>query len=123
MYVIFRRIVPPHVLLLPLFAVVFVPPLLIATSQYLAFDRLREGFRYWRAWQHFRSHLRAGLLVIGYALLGLLLYQLVHAALPLAGPARGAAGVALDVVSSLVQLIGAHLMGQYVALAYARERA
>lgn len=112
----------PQVVISVLTAVVFTPPAVIASSQYIAFDRLREGFRYRQAWRRFRSHSRAGLRVVGYLLLAELLWVLVYAALTQLGSARTEAEVVLALLYAPLLLIGAHLQGQYVAVAYVRER-
>jgi hypothetical protein len=112
----------PQVLIALLTAVLFTPPTVIATSQYIAFDRLRDGFRYRQAWRRFRLHPSAGLRVVGYLLLGELLWVVVYAALSLLGPARNGAEVVFGVLYAPILLLVAHLQGQYVAVAYVRER-
>jgi hypothetical protein len=113
----------PHVLIPILSALMFTPLFFVVSAQYIAFDRLRDGFRYRQAWRRFRSHSRVGSRVIGYLLLGEAFYMLANSALAQLGLARVGAAVVVAVLYAPVLLLGAHLQGQYVAAAYAAERA
>jgi hypothetical protein len=113
----------PSVLIPILSAVMFTPLFCIFSVPYIAFDRLRDGFRYRQAWWRFRSNSRAGLRVIGYLLLGEAFYMLADAALAQLNTGRVGTAVVLAVLNAPVLLLGAHLQGQYVAIAYAAERA
>ena len=109
-------------LVVTLMIVVCLPLFVIVSARYLAHDRLREGFRYRRAWHAFRAHSRPGLQVTGYVLLTSLAWRALHVVvLRLDYAPRVGAWILLAVVWASVQLIGAHLQGQFVAAAYAAE--
>jgi hypothetical protein len=127
-----------------LLVAVFIPIEMIVRARYVAFDQLSEGFRYWQAWRRFRAHSRAGLRVIGYVLIAFLLRTALRYAIlwPLdlfsisqrtaarAQIVHGSSGrglILLGVEVGLAALwapwllISAHLMGQFVSVAYADD--
>lgn len=112
--------------------------------RYVAFDRLREGFRYRAAWRTLRGNARLAARLGCYWLVGVLIIAVLRAAsLTLIGldplgaqpawptliadglVARGASLAAITLVtgvaSSLWELIAAHMTGQYLMSAHPVE--
>lgn len=125
--------------------VLLVPVFVSATARYVAFDKVREGFRYRRALGQLRAHIHPGGQVVGYSLAGALVLTVTRYAVlsplglssagqraaALAGIRHGLLGqglaligieFALAAVSALWQLLTAGLLGQFTAIAYDSER-